>query len=213
MSKLITIRAVKIDESTSGAITTKIDLFYSDNTKDQLECSFNASPEERMMLVAHHLQDVNSPTYHHTLGERHVRTLIKFRKACAFHAERQAELQGHPVFVNSLHRRADLDAAGQSLTKDEEANLTYLRYFGLLIPDDNAKAGYWLITRKGHRFLSGGEVIARGVIVKNNSVKGHEGDLVSLGDVLKGAPTWPHKDELDIELPAKREQVQAGLFV
>lgn len=199
MSKRITIRDIKIKRPESGALPLRIKLFYSDNTKDELLGSFNDSLESTVKQVANHLLDINSPTYRHNLTSGHVKTLVKFKRAVVFHGR------------NSVHRRQDLDAAGQSLTKDEEANLTYLRYHGLLVMDRSAPAGYWLITRKGNDFLTGQSVIEKVVIVKDNTVQGHEGPWVSVTDVWADSPVWPRREDLDIEKPARREAVQ-GTF-
>jgi hypothetical protein len=197
MSKPIAIRDIKIERPETGALPMKIRLFYSDNTKDELLGSFNDSLETTIKQVANHLLDINSPKYKHSLAKGHVRTLVKFKKAIVFHR------------VNSVHRRRDLDAADQSLTKDEEANLTYLRYHGLLVPDDAAEAGFWLITRKGNDFLTGQSVIDKFVYVKNNTVEGHDGPKVSVTDVWSDSPTWPNIESLCVEQPERREAVQA----
>lgn len=82
---------------------------------------------------------------------------------------------------NEIHLRRDL-----ALSTDELNNFTKVRFFGLVAkarnPDGSRKRGYWLLTRRGSRFLKGHETLSRAVETMNNRVVGHSEERISAGD-------------------------------
>lgn len=96
--------------------------------------------------------------YTHSINKGHVTALLKFKRA-------SLELGRY----NGIHKTNDLDGKPYQLTKNESANWSYLRYFGLVAKDEDAGAGYWLLTRRGNAFIKGESVPAK-VRVLNNEV-------------------------------------------
>lgn len=72
-----------------------------------------------------------------------------------------------------------------------ESQRTKMRFHGLIVQsindDGNKIANTWRITRKGYQFLLNGQAIEETVITFANQVIGHEGAMVTIGDVTKHA--------------------------
>lgn len=200
MSNPLTLRNLTIERPSSGAHPAKYTLFLSDGTKTELLGSFTDTEEQAAMAIANRLLDLNTITYEHAILAGHIKVLAKWKRAVK-HFDR-----------NSLHREHDLDGTEFELTKPESANLTFLRYHGLLVKDKEAAAGYWVLTRRGNEFLRGERTIPKHAVVKNNEVIGHEGPEVEVTDVWRDAPHWPSRDELVMQRQAPREQVQGALL-
>lgn len=91
---------------------------------------------------------------------------------------------------NEIHLRRDL-IGDLKLTTDELNNFTKLRFHALVAlvnnPDGKRKTGYWLLTRRGSRFLKGQESIPRWVTTKKNHVIDHALERITVRD-LAGLP-------------------------
>lgn len=91
---------------------------------------------------------------------------------------------------NEIHLRHDL-TGDLKLTTDELNNFTKLRFHALVAHVDNhdgsRKVGYWLLTRRGSRFLKGLEAIPRKVKTQDNRVVGHSEERIAIRD-LRGLP-------------------------
>lgn len=194
----LTLQRITEKRGAAFDLPTTYTLYLSDNTRVEVECEPRESDVDRMRRVANRLLDINIPTYKHAILPGHVQVLAKFKRAVIRKRE------------NSVHRELDLDGTVNELTKQESANLTFLRYHGLLVKDDNAEAGYWLLTKRGNEFLRGERTIPKLAIVRDNQVIGHDGPEVSVRDVWDDAPQWNTIEQLIIE-HEPREAVQSGL--
>lgn len=91
---------------------------------------------------------------------------------------------------NEIHLRRDL-TGDIRLTVDELNNFTKVRFFALVAhvrrPDGTRKQGYWLLTRRGSRFLKGQEAIPRWVATQSNHVESHAEERIMIRD-LSGLP-------------------------
>ncbi len=92
--------------------------------------------------------------------------------------------------INEIHLRHDLTGY-LALTTDELNNFTKLRFHALVAKVRNAdgshRQGYWLLTRRGSRFLKGQEAIPRWVRTLNNRVTEHSVEQTTIAD-LPGLP-------------------------
>jgi predicted transcriptional regulator len=78
-----------------------------------------------------------------------------------------------------------------SLTKNDYNNFQKLRYHGL-VAKVKAKAGYWLITKRGGQFLRNEIAIPAGVKTFRNHVEedGHTKETVRITDFKDRYPTF-----------------------
>ena len=88
-----------------------------------------------------------------------------------------------------------------------------LRYHALVAKDDNKGKGYWLLTSRGNAYLKGELAVPARVQVLNNRVIGHDEQLVSIREVMKG--DVPHFEEIETlereRQPLELRQVGLGL--
>jgi hypothetical protein len=95
---------------------------------------------------------------------------------------------------------------GNDLTKNEDSNLTKLRFHGLIArvkKDGERVPGEWLITRRGVDFLRGEIQIPRRVQTFRNRVIDHDEQLVTVTDVMKGETWWEQKFDYSIFEPTQ----------
>lgn len=194
----LTIQRITEKRGAAFDLPTTYTLYLSDGTRTDVECAPGESDVDRIRRVANRLLDINIPTYKHAILPGHVQALAKFKRAIIYKGE------------NSVHREQDLNGTVNELDKRESANLTFLRYHGLLVKDDNKDAGYWLLTTRGNEFLTGKRTIPKFAIVRDNQVIDHEGPEVSVKDVWADAPYWDKKEDIVVER-VFREAVQPEL--
>jgi hypothetical protein len=118
-----------------------------------------------------------SNKYWHRLSPGLVGTLIKIRGAVG--AKR----------VNSVHLQRDL-AGRFELTKTEYNNAQKLRFHGLIAHDREAGRGYWLLTKRGRKFLDGEITLPASVQTLNNRVVAYDELYVGVTDVMDTKPTF-----------------------
>lgn len=195
MSKLIHLRNVSIDRALNGAKSSVYTLHLSDGTKHEVLGSFTDTPEQIAQRVAEGLLEVNHPVNRYNVLPAHAVMLLKLVKVIAAKGE------------NHVHRIRDMEYYSHPFTDNEKANLTFLHYHALAIPDKN---GYWLITTRGGEFLRGERPIPKTSIYQGGERIGEEGEDVWIHDLLREKPEWPRR--ADFLIPAnKREMVQAEL--
>lgn len=170
MSAPLTIDTLRIKRATSGAHRTVVSLSLSNWKTLDVECSFNASEELIIKTVANALIEANQTTRQERLSRGLVETLIQIRKAVG------------RKNLNSVHLQRDM-----GLDKNEYNNAQKLRYHGLIAHDQDAGAGYWLITRLGAQFLNGQVSRPRSVTVRSNKVIDHDEVLVDVVEVMSGS--------------------------
>ena len=116
---------------------------------------------------------------------------------------------------NDIHTLNDLKG-DLALTYAERANLTTLRFFGLVAKvkqmDGTHRRGHWLLTRRGSQFLKGKLAIPRHVLTLDNKVIGHAEETITLRD-MGGLPSADLSFEIidqDVYVPLER-QVQLAI--
>lgn len=93
-----------------------------------------------------------------------------------------------------------------ALTNNETHNFQKLRFHALVakVRDSDGKheIGYWLLTRRGNRFLKGLEAIPRRVFVFRNEVKDHDAGFVDIADVMgsRELPYFETRDTLEYQI-------------
>lgn len=95
---------------------------------------------------------------------------------------------------------------GNELSKNEDANLTKLRFHGLIakIKEEGKHVkGEWLITRRGIDFLKGEIQIPRRVQTFRNHVVDHDEELVTVTDVMKGETWWEQEFDYSLFEPSQ----------
>jgi hypothetical protein len=94
---------------------------------------------------------------------------------------------------------------GNELSKNEDSNLTKLRFHGLIakVYDEQGKrvGGAWLITKRGVDFLKGGLEIPSRVQTFRNRVVDHDPKKVNLREVMQSEPYWEQEFAYDIFEP------------
>ena len=141
----------------------------------------------------------SSNAYWHGLTPGVVNALIKFKRAVLANG-------------NSIHLLKDMEGKPYELTRHEWNNFTKLRFHGLAVRDDNAGAGYWLLTRRGNDFLKGQIDVPAKVKTMNNHVIDHSSTYVTIEQVLGSKPYFEEVDTLEREsLPLDLAQGQLAL--
>lgn len=126
----------------------------------------------------------NMKMYWHTLTPSLVKTLIKIY------------IKISNKGVNQVHPHDEMD-----LTTSEHMNMTKLRFHGMIAKcrdDAGIRRGYWLITKRGARFLRGEIAVPKKVQTFRNRVVGHSENLVDLVDVLGSEPFIEKEFDFDI---------------
>lgn len=134
----------------------------------------------------------------HRLTPGLTRALIKFKRAVVAKGE------------NSVHTRRDMDGTENELTKGEYANWTKLRFLGLVAHADDAGRGYWLLTRRGNDYLTGGSVPNRAQTMNNEVQHDHGENIewVTFEEVMKTKPFFERIEDIEREqLPIDTAQV------
>ncbi len=113
--------------------------------------------------------------------------------------------KSHAVFLRAMAAKVedsgknDVDISTISLSYSVRTQVTKMRLHGLIarVKDTNGaqKPRRWLITHKGWSFL-GSDPVQEKVVVYNNQVLGHEGDLISIQTVL-GEPAVPQAEQVE----------------
>lgn len=110
-----------------------------------------------------------------------VNTLAKFRQAVIDKNE------------NSVHLNKDI-----KLSHSEYTNFQKLRYNGLVAHSN--EAGYWLLTRRGARFLRNEISIPKGVLIFRNKIQDYSTKIIDLKSILKNdEPYWFKKEDYEWE--------------
>jgi hypothetical protein len=106
---------------------------------------------------------------------------------------------------NSVHVSTEC-----GFTTTEYNNFQKLRYFGLVAK--TGVSGYWLITRRGGRFIHGRETVNERLLIFRNHIKDRSDTRVSIYQVLQqDTPTWPQREDYFAE-PVIDLEAQQGLF-
>lgn len=94
--------------------------------------------------------------------------------------------------TNRIHLLDDMKGDIE-LTRHEWNNFTSLRYHGLVAhaDKDNLKSGYWLLTRRGSKFLKGILAIPKRVLTQDNHVIDHDPETMSVWEV-RNVPHYEH---------------------
>lgn len=121
--------------------------------------------------------------------------------------------KSHAVFLRAMAAKVedsgknDVDISTIRLSYSVRTQVTKMRLHGLIarVKDDNGaqKPRRWLITHKGWSFLDQ-DTIKEKVVVYNNQVLGHEGNLVSIWTVL-GEPAVPQTEHIEQEPVTEKE--------
>ena len=100
---------------------------------------------------------------------------------------------------SNLFKMKDLE-----LDHSEYGNFQKLRFHGLIAKhkvDGEVEERVWLITHRGADFLKGLIQIPERVQTFRNRVVDHDGELVTVTDVMKGEVYWEYKFDYDIFAP------------
>jgi len=104
--------------------------------------------------------------------------------------------------LNKIHPRKEL-----KLSISEYNNFQKLRYHGLIAKQD--ESGFWVITTKGYRFISGKIVTAKYVEVFNNEIVGYSEDLITIADLLKSeAREFPEISTIEYTKKTRKRRVK-----
>lgn len=126
--------------------------------------------------------------YWHPVTKGLVQALIKVRRAVIAKGD------------YSIHTSRDMNGTPYELTKMEYSNFTKLRYHGLVAKDDSKGKGYWILTRRGAKFLKGEISIPEKVKTLNNEVLDRSLGRVNVKDVLAGdVLMWVEIENLERE--------------
>lgn len=102
-----------------------------------------------------------------------------------------------------------VDISVLGLAYSIRSQVTKMRQHGLIARVKNDQgaqiARHWLITKKGYSFLNGNP-IAEKVVVYNNQVLGHEGELITIHQLMGEVfdPTKPLYEETSVSQPEAR---------
>lgn len=95
-----------------------------------------------------------------------------------------------------------------ALTHVERCNWQKLRLHGLIArvkEGGEVKRGRWLITRKGHDFLSGHQ-ISESVKSFRNRVVGHSANLITISEALESTPYFEEINDISFEYTTPTEE-------
>lgn len=138
--------------------------------------------------------------YTFRLQPLYITALVKFRRAISYHGR------------NEIHLKHDMDEYAFELDRYERSNWTMLRFFGLVakVRENGVhKRGYWLLTKRGSKFLNGEIAIPKSVQVFRNVVVAREDRLAFLKDVLGYFPSSVSIEHLIMNAPTGEEIEQA----
>lgn len=146
--------------------------------------------------------------YWHSLTPGLISALTKLLKAVHFYGR------------NKIHIHNEMKAAKGAdfqLTDHEWNNFTKLRFNGLVAKFDSntTRSGYWVITRKGARFLRGEADVPRGVKTYRNQVIDHTEDFVNIKDFKGKIPYFETEFASEIHrevIETKKELMPLALF-
>ena len=113
-------------------------------------------------------------SYWHSLTPGILNALVKFYTAICDHK------------VNKIHLLKDMKGHSYELTDHEWNNFTKLRFHGLAVQDD--ESGYWLITRRGVKFLHGEIQIPDRVRTFRGEIIERSENYVTVNDVMGTQP-------------------------
>lgn len=105
-----------------------------------------------------------------------------------------------------------MDGTSFELLRDEWTNFTKLRFHGLAVHHKEAGKGYWLLTKRGAKFLRNELAVPRRVQTFRNSVIDHDEQLVMLGDITSEIPHFEYLGILDYEPISAAEAKQMSLI-